>query len=502
MRKLVYGAAASFVLATSAMAASGDNTLNIAWKSELTTLDRFNSASPEINIVQHLVFDGLIYRDPDTFEYKPALATEWEFTDDKTLELVLRRGVTFQNGEPFNADDVVATIKYITDPDNPIVTGNNTSWIDSAAKIGDYKVRINLKEPFPAAVEYLAGPIPMYPNEYLASVGKEGFSTKPIGTGPYRVTDSEPGRSITFEKNDAYWDGSPKGKPSIGKIVQRTIPDSNTQVAELLSGGIDWMWRVPEDQASKLGDVGNVTVQANETMRVGFILFDSSGRAGGSPFQKVAVRRAISHAIDRESMSKKLVGGGSRSVHTLCFPLQFGCTDEGAVKYEYSPDKAKKLLAEAGYPKGFEFDIYAFSNRPYTEAVVNYLRAVGVQANLRFLQFPALFKKLQAGEIQAAHMNWGSYGISDVSALTSRFFKGGKTDYAQDKDVQTWIEKADASVNGDERKQLYKKALDRIADQAYALPMFSYVNYLAFSSDLKLPPQADEFPHLYRAAWK
>lgn len=361
MKKALCCALVASAISTVAIAGPKDDTLNVMWKSELTTLDRFNSASPEINIVQHLVFDNLIYRDPDTFQYKPSLATKWKFLDDKTLELSLRSGVKFHNGEAFDADDVVATIKYITDPDNPVVTGKNTSWIAGAEKVDALKVLIKMKTAFPAAIEYLAGPIPMYPNEYLQKVGKAGFGAKPVGTGPYTVVSTDPGRSIVFQKNPNYWSGSPKGKAKIGRIVQRTIPDATTQAAEILAGSADWMWRVPEDQARNLGKTKAVTVQANETMRIGFLLLDAAGRSGNAAFKDVRVRRAVAMAIDRNAIAKKFAGKASRVVHTLCFPLQFGCSDSTAAKYEYNPKKAKKLLADAGYAKGFEFDIYTFS---------------------------------------------------------------------------------------------------------------------------------------------
>ncbi len=147
-------------------------------------------------IIAHHIWDTLIYRDPKTNEYKPSLATAWSWVDDTTLEFDLRRGVKFHNGEAFDADDVVYTLNFVSDPANKSTTQQNVNWIEKAEKIDQYKVRIHLKKPFPAALEYLAGPVVMYPNEYYAKVGPKGMNEKPVGRGPYKVTEHQPGRLV------------------------------------------------------------------------------------------------------------------------------------------------------------------------------------------------------------------------------------------------------------------------------------------------------------------
>ena len=118
-------------------------------------------------------------------------------------------------------------------------------------KLDDYKIRINLKKNFPAALEFLSGPVVIYPNEYYAKVGPKGMSSNPVGTGPYKVTSVEIGKRYKFEKFDGYHSGSPKGKASIGKIEVKTIADSNTQLAELFSGGVDSIWKLKTNQTER-----------------------------------------------------------------------------------------------------------------------------------------------------------------------------------------------------------------------------------------------------------
>lgn len=486
--------------ASSAQAGKSDDTLRFASERELENVDNyFNTAREGIIIARH-VWDNLIYRHPETFEYKPLLATSWKWVDNVTIDVELRKGVKFHNGEKFDADDVVYTLNWVSNPKNAVKIQRNVNWIESAAKLGEYKVRIHLQKPFPAALEFLAGPVVMYPNEYYSRVGPEGMNKQPIGTGPYKVTKVIPGKEIRFEANKDYFDG-PKGTPAIGKMIFKTIPDKSTQVAELLAGGLDWIWRVPKDRAENLKKVPNISVVAGETMRIGYIGFDAAGRAGKSPLQDLRVRKAIAHAIDRQAIVDNLVGGGSRVVHAACFPTQLGCTGDVA-RYEYDLEKAKKLLAEAGYPSGFAIDIYAYRERPYTEAVIGYLRQVGIKAKLNFLKYAALRDKLRANGTAFYHMTWGSYSINDISAITSHFFKHGRDDYARDPDVKEWLEKGDSSIDAKVRKANYARALRRISEQVYWLPMFTLsINY-AFTKDLDFTPRKDEIPRFFTARWK
>ena len=180
--------------ASSAAAQKAEDTMRIAFDRELETLDNYFNTAREGIIVSRLVWDGLLYRDPETNEYEGNLATDWEFVDGTTMDFTLREGVSFHNGEPFDADDVVYTLNWVANPDNGVKTQRNVNWIEGAEKLGPYKVRMTMRQPFPAALEYLSGPVVMYPNEYYAEVGPEGMGVKPIGTGPDRVAGVEPGQ--------------------------------------------------------------------------------------------------------------------------------------------------------------------------------------------------------------------------------------------------------------------------------------------------------------------
>jgi len=482
------------------LAGKNDNTLRWASDREVENTDAYYNSAREGIVFARLIWDQLLYRDPHTGAYKGLLAKSVRWVSDTTIEADLRKGITFHNGQKFTADDVVFTLNYVVDPANKVVTKANVDWIKNAEKLGPYKVRINLKQPFPAAFDYLAGPIPIYPHEYYAKVGPQGMNLKPIGTGPYKVTFVDPGKAVHFEKNDNYFKASPKGQPSIGKLEYRSIPDKETQVAELLTGGLDWIWRVDKDQAGKLKQMPNLSVVSGETMRVGYVGMRTE-TDHNSPLKDLRVRRAIEHAINRKSMADNLVGGGSRVIYSACFPEQFGCT-QNVPKYDYDPAKAKALLKEAGYPNGFSIDLYAYRERPYAEAIIGYLRDVGITANLRFLKYSALRDQVRAGKTDMVFMTWGSNSVADTSAITGVFFRGTDDDANHDAKVMDWLKSADTSIDANVRKADYRKALARIQDQAYWVPLFTYsINY-AFTSDLAFSPTTDEIPHFVNAHWK
>ena len=499
----VLAAAMALGLPGAALAGKANDTLVYASDSEPENISPYHNNVREGVIIARHAWETLVHRNPKTGAYEPYLATSWTWVDPVTLDLDLRKGVTFHDGSPFTAEDVVFTFNYVLTPEAKVVTKQNVSWMASTEKLDDYKVRIKLKGPFPAALEYLAGPTPIFPAAYFKKVGLDGFAKAPVGTGPYRITSVDSGKGVKLEKSKTYWKGSPLGDVAIGKLEFRVIPDGDTRMAELMTGGVDWIWRVPTDQAKQLESVPNVTVLAAETMRVGFLQFDAIGRSdSNTPLKNEKVRQAISHAIDRKAMVDNLVRGGARVMNSACFIDQTGCTDEGVPRYAYDPAKAKALLAEAGYPNGFDIEFYAYRERDYAEAVIGYLRAVGIRAKLNYLKYGALRELNRAGKVPIYYQTWGSFSVGDASAFTGVWFKGDEDDMSRDASIKALLDKADTTIDLAARKKTYQEALSAIAAKAYLFPLFSYSTNYAFSSDLAFAAQPDEMPRFYAARWK
>jgi peptide/nickel transport system substrate-binding protein len=189
-------------------------------------------------------------------------------------------------------------------------------------------------------------------------------------------------------------------------------------------------------------------------------------------------------------------------MNSACFIDQFGCTDKGVPRYEYNPTKAKELLKEAGYPNGFKTEIYAYREREYAEAVIGYLRAVGIDAHLNYLKYAAMRDAHRAGKTPITFQTWGSFSVADASAFTGVWFKGDADDSSHDAEIQTLLKEADTSVDTDKRLKTYQEALKLIAEKAYLFPLFSYPAIYAFTSDLAFTAQPDELPRFYQAHWK
>lgn len=267
----VLAASTALTLGTPAVADKASNTLNVAFAAEPEPLDTYKIAGRQGLILARHIYDGLLYKNLDTGEIVPALAESWEFTGPLTMEFTLRQGVKFHNGADFTADDVVETLNTVITPEYGTRYSISVDWIDSVEKLDDYKVRINMSKPFAGAVEMLADALPIYPHAFFAENGSAGMAATPIGTGPYKLVSQEPGIRYEMERFEDHYEGSPKSGATIDKISVRTIPEMNTQYAELMSGSLDWIWRIPPDQASRLE--GRVQIISAPIMRIGYVGF-------------------------------------------------------------------------------------------------------------------------------------------------------------------------------------------------------------------------------------
>jgi peptide/nickel transport system substrate-binding protein len=480
-----------------------NDTLVYASDNEVENVSPYHNNLREGVILAHLAWDTLIYRDPQSGEYKPELALDWKWESPTTLLLHLRQDVKFQNGDKFSADDVVYTFEKIAGPNTASVVPQSVDWIDHVDKVDDYTVRLQLKKPFPAALEYLAGPTPIYPASYFQKVKLDGFSKAPIGTGPYKIVQVTPGQGVMMEKNADYFKESPVGQPKIGKIQFVVIRDPEARVAQLMTGQVDWIWRVASDQMTSLSAMPNITVKSGETMRVGFLeLNPNANGPENAPFKDVRVRQAINYAIDRQAMVDNLVRGGSKPVYSACFRTQTACDASQVTQYSYDPAKAKKLLAEAGYANGFDTDLWTYRERDYGEAIIGYLRNIGIRAKLHYVQYPVMASALSSGQAALAFSTWGSFSINDVSAFTTPYFGGQGSDIWKDTTLIDMLHQADQTVDVAARRALYAQALARISSQAYMAPLFSYSTHYAFSSDLNFQDWPDELPRFAQASWK
>ncbi|GLQ05162.1 ABC transporter substrate-binding protein [Sneathiella chinensis] len=475
--------------------------MNIAVDGEIATLDYYMSSGRSAIIMSHHIFDTLIYKDTQSGEFVPALAESFEFENETTLKFVMRDGVKFHDGSDLTAEDVVYTINKVTDPAYGAVYQTAIKWIEKAEQRDDRTVIIKLKKAYPAALEWVAGFLPIYPSDYYEKAGKEGMALAPVGSGPYKVEAVEAGNRWKLKRFEEHYQGSPK-QASIGSLDMRVYPEVNTQLTGLMTGNIDFMWKFSSDVAERLEATGKVRLGNEPIMRIVFLALDATEEG---PVKNVKVRQAINHAINRDAIRASLFGGATQLIPTACNPVQFGCSTN-VKTYEYDVEKAKSLLADAGYKNGFELDLLQVKSgsvpRAFAEAIISDLAKVGVKVNIEVQPWAASRDKWSGGDGDALLMSWGSWGIADTAMITSYWFGGGKINRAGDSDVTEHLLLADNSIDRKERQASYEIALQRIADQAYWVPLWTYsVNY-ATNPDLNLKVDSDEIVRFFNASWK
>jgi peptide/nickel transport system substrate-binding protein len=493
---------ALLAIAAPALAQKSADTLRITWREAIPDVDPYYNSQRTGMVVAFQAFDCLVYRDPVTMEIKPALATSWKQVDATTIDFTLRQGVTFQNGDPFTADDVVYTINDIIHDKSVAIPAYYTSFA-GAEKADDFHVRLKLTGVSPAVMEYLAMVTPIWPKAYREKIGADAYARAPIGTGPYKITKVDGTTEIDLERYDGYYADSPKGRSAIRYIKIHEVPDATTEMTELLGGRADWIWGYNADQFANISRVPNLEAQRFGTMRVHFIAIDGAGRSGAdNPLTKLKVRQAVLSAIDRETMAKQLIQGDSRVIDTPCFPSQFGCDVSAAVKYPYDPARAKELLAEAGYPNGFDTELVTYESTQLSGAVQNYLKAVGINLRIQQLQVGAAIQLAESGKAPMYAGSWGSNSINDVSAFMPYWLGGGLDDYARDADVQNLLKQAGANSDPEQRRKAYGEAIRFATERVDFIPMFSDVRYVAFSKQLNFQGFPDDVPRFYLSSWK
>jgi peptide/nickel transport system substrate-binding protein len=505
MKSIIWMTSAAILVQVGAVSAQqSENKLRWASTVSIMAPDPYYNFDRETMILNgQLVWDTLIYRNPETGDYEPLLAKSWEWVDDVTLVFTLREDVKFHDGSDFDAADVVYTYNYVSNHDNKINVQSNVNWIRNAEALGGHKVQLNLKAPFPPALEYVASLHAMLPEGFYGDNNAANIDGGLIGTGPYKFDRFMPGTSISLSKWEGYFHGSPKGDPALGAIEYQAIPDPSTQMAQLMSGGLDWIWYVPADQAEPLSGVPGIVVNPAETMRISFLSFNLRDMEGGNPLQDIRVRQAVAHAIDRDTIVSQVVGQGSSAIVSPCFRTQFGCPQDVA-GYGFDPEKAKALLAEAGFASGLTLDLVAITSRDraWIEAIAGYLNNVGIQLNVQMLQYTAVSERVATNRTHLFMGHWGSYGINDVSALLNNFFTMGADDMARDEEVSNALKAAAATIDREERLANYDRATRRINEEVMWHPLWTNPVTYGHAENLDFSSFPDENPRFYLVKWK
>ncbi|MGI5838792.1 MAG: ABC transporter substrate-binding protein [bacterium] len=502
-RQIIIARAAALLIVALALAGCGNaappakDGIVIAQGVDATTLDPHMHNETTTTNVTAQIFDRLLVRD-EAMELQPQLALSVTALDDLTWELKLRAGITFHNGEPFDAAVVKYNLERIIDPAVHSPQAGNLSAIDRVEAVDQYTVKIYTKTPYPILPSRLN--LQMVPKEYIETNGLEYFAANPVGTGPYKFVSWTKDEAIVLEANEAYW----REPPAIKKVTFRPIPESSTRVAELQTGGVDLIVNVPPHQVETLA-AGNGTKVLQTPSGRYIAIFLVTGKGG--PLDDPRVRQALNYAVDVPAIINSVLEGHGYPTTQPVTPLDFGYSP-GVKGYNYDPEKAKQLLAEAGYPDGFAFRLDVPSGRyvmdkEVAEAVVGQLAAVGVKVDLSINEWGFHVTKILEQKMEEAFLiGWGGDLFDSDSSLYNWFRSGQRSVYYSTPEIDSQLDAARAMMDVAGRESLYRDINAALSEAAACIFLYQQEDLYGVNSRLVWQPRPDELIQVYDMAFE
>lgn len=377
-------------------AATDGSRIVIGLDSEPNTFDPHQTIGRFSESFMSNVFDGLTLHDQDG-ALIPGLATSWEALDDNTWEFKLREGVTFHNGNPFNAESVKFTLDRVLDEERNAPIRPLLENITSVEIVDDFTVHISIASPdllLPARLAELYGSI--LDPAYVQENGDDFIALNPVGTGPFKFVEWVKDERIVLEVNEDYWGEVPQ----VQEIIFRPIKDNGARVAALLAGEVDIVNGIPIAQEPVVANYPGVRSVPVPVPRIYYVSMD----VRTPPFDNILVRQAVNYAIDREGIVENLFAGFGVPA-AVAHPRASWGFNPDLEPYPYNPDRARELLADAGYPDGFDTEFDTFVGRlpahdTIAQAVVAQLAEVGINAEVNALEF-GVFSERRVGDQHA-----------------------------------------------------------------------------------------------------
>jgi len=484
----------------SLFAQTKDDTIVYALQSDVQNWDPPNSVLRESIILGYNVFDHLAARDLKTGKVGPGLAVSWKSLDDTTWEVKLRGGVKFHDGTPFSARDVKATFERVLNPENKLTARGNHAKIKSVDVVDDLTVRFKTDGPYPLFVERLTAQV-MQSDKVIRDKGHEWMQENPVGTGPYKLVKWAKKQEHLLMRNDDYW-----GPKPVFKYVRiRIIPEQATQIAELISGGVDIIKAVPPDQMDVINKSGQARTSTSPILRTAFIQLDQAGRSGKNPFQDRRVRLAANVAVDIDSIIKHVINGLGDRTATTINPMAFGY-DPSVKPYKQDLAQAKKLLTEAGFPNGLEVGLLGTGPTvepgliQTTEAIVADLAKAGIRTKQRFVGEVGPFTNL-VRDNKADPMftwSWGYYSVFDADAILYDVMTCDQPySYYCNKALDDLVIQGRSTLDAKKRAEIYVKAQKLIHDDAAYLFKWGLRGVWGISNRIEYDAPKDEIDRMF-----
>jgi peptide/nickel transport system substrate-binding protein len=518
MRLVKTIAAATVVAVVSLVPPVGASELKVGLAAPPSAMDpHFHNLSPNNSLLSH-IYDRLVHQDPDQVLI-PGLAESWKAIDDTTWEFKLRKGVTFHDGSPFTADDVLCTFKRAPNvPNSPSSFGLYLRG-KTAEKVDDHTVLIKTKEPHPLVPNDLST-ILIIAKSAGCGAKTEDFNAgkASVGTGPFKFAEYVPGDRIVMTANDRYWGG----KPVWTKVTFKPIQAGPARVAAVLAGDVDVIEDVPTADIAKLKRDGKVNIFQTVSNRVIYFHMDhfretsphitaKDGTAIRNPLRDRRVRLAISKAINRAAIVERVMEGAAIPAGQL-LPDKFFGVSKRLKPERYDVDGARELLKEAGFEGGFKMKIHGPNGRyvndaKIAEVVAQMLTRIGIDTSVETMPPAVFFRRASTGgpgntpEFSFILVGWGSGTGEASSPLRSLLYtwdtgkgtgasnRGRYSNAAVDRLVDTAL----ASVDDEKRADLLAKATELAIGDLGIIPSHYQLNVWATRKALRIVPRTDEF---------
>jgi len=398
----------------------------------------------------------------------PSLAESWQDSrDGLSYTFTLRKNARFHNGDPVTADDVKFSFERYRGASATLFKNK----VKSVQVVSPTQVRFVLKEPWPDFMTFYGttatGAGWIVPKKYVEKVGDDGFKNAPVGAGPYRFVSAKPGVELVLEAFDQYW----RKPPSVKRIVMRAMTDETTRAAALKAGEVDIVYLLTGPVADEIRKTPGFRVVA-PLLSGGFWLDLPDQWDPKSPWHDRRVRLAASHAIDRQAVNQAETLGFSRLTGSI-IPKIF----QFAVPFEpppYDPARAKKLLAEAGYPNGFDGgEFYPFP--PYHsmgEAIQSYLQAVGIRTRIRAMERATFFAQWRDKKLHGVILVISAAFGNAATRLEPYVIKDGIYAYGSLPEVDDLYVRQAREIDGKKREALVHEIQKTLHDRVIHVPIY------------------------------
>jgi len=466
---------------------------------DVTTLDATMQYDAQTINVYGNIYDTLLTKvwDNGNFTVQPHLAESITNVDDTTWELKLRQGVKFHNGDDFTGKDVKFTIDRVLDPTVASPQFSNISGYDHVDVINPHTIHIVTKAPFPLVPITLCN-LRIVPATYFQQRGAETVAANPVGTGPYKFVEWVKGDHVTLQANPDYWNGA----PTIQTAVFHIIPEDATRIAALQTGNADLILAVPSINVPDLQNSPDLVIEKTQIERISWIELQALADSG-RPTAKLEVRQAIAYAIDRDALIKGLLLGDGEKVNTMLTPKHLGYSPDIS-GYEFDLDKAKALLAQAGYSDGVDIDFMVITggqDKELAEAIGGQLSKAGIKTNINIVEGAVLlsgWQKHDFGDMILA--TWTSNTFDADGTLYPLFRSGTVWANYNNPTMDQLLDQARSSLDQPTRNARYKQALQLLHDDEPGIPLWEQVATYGLSKRLQWQPRPDQELFLVEAS--